>query len=157
MSAPITPARSTPAPTTAAPGDAAPSWDEAKRRLVPAMLIGSTLEWYDMFLYAQAAALVFGTLFFSGASPLVGTVAAFATFGVGYAVRPLGALLFGHIGDRYGRRIVLVSTLVIMGAATTLIGLLPTYATSASRRRCCSSRCGCARAWPRARSSQDRS
>jgi len=127
MSAPITPAPST--PITAAPGDAAPSWDEAKRRLVPAMLIGSTLEWYDMFLYAQAAALVFGTLFFSGASPLVGTVAAFATFGVGYAARPLGAVLFGHIGDRYGRRIVLVSTLVIMGAATTLIGLLPTYAT----------------------------
>jgi MFS family permease len=109
---------------------AAPTWDETKRHLIPAMLVGSTLEWYDMFLYAQASALVFGTLFFTNASPLVGMVAAFATFGVGYAARPLGALLFGHIGDRYGRRIVLVTTLVIMGAATTLIGALPTYATA---------------------------
>ena len=108
----------------------APAWDTTKRHLVPAMVLGSTLEWYDMFLYAQASALVFGTLFFTGASPLAGTVAAFATFGVGYAARPLGALLFGHIGDRYGRRVVLVTTLVVMGTATTLIGLLPTYATA---------------------------
>ncbi|GAA1862450.1 MFS transporter [Pseudonocardia ailaonensis] len=104
-------------------------WREAKSRLIPAMLIGSALEWYDMYLYAQASALIFGSLFFPQVSPVVGLVASFATFGVGYAARPLGAIVFGHIGDRYGRRLALVSTLILMGVATALVGCLPSYAT----------------------------
>lgn len=111
---------------TTGPAETA-NWDHTKKRLVPAVVIGSMLEWYDMFLYAQASALIFGTLFFSDASPVMGTIAAFATFGVGYAARPLGAVIFGHLGDRHGRRSVLVATLIIMGLATALIGLLPTY------------------------------
>lgn len=93
------------------------------------MVIGTTLEWYDVLIYAQAAALIFSPLFFPSLSPATGTLAAFATYGVGYLARPLGAVVFGHIGDRYGRRAALVSTLMLMGLATTAIGFLPTYAT----------------------------
>ena len=103
---------------------------EAKtlRRIVLASLAGNALEWYDFFLYGTAAALVFGPLFFpKGTDPLVGTLGAFASFAVGFVARPFGGILFGHIGDRAGRKTALVLTLTIMGAATVLIGALPTY------------------------------
>ncbi|MFC4945057.1 MFS transporter [Pseudonocardia sp. GCM10023141] len=102
-------------------------WEESRKRLIPGTVIGSVIEWYDIAIYGQAAALVFSTLFFPQFSSTAGLVAAFATFGVGYFARPLGAILFGHIGDRYGRRISLVGTLMLMGIATVAIGLLPTY------------------------------
>jgi MFS transporter, MHS family, shikimate and dehydroshikimate transport protein len=104
-------------------------WEESKRRLIPGTVIGSVIEWYDIAIYGQAAALVFGVLFFPDFSPTAGLVAAFATFGVGYFARPVGAMIFGHVGDRYGRRFALVATLLLMGAATVAIGLLPTYAS----------------------------
>ncbi len=100
----------------------------ALRRIVMASVAGNALEWYDFFLYSTAAALVFGELFFpKGTDPLIGTLAAFAGFAVGFAARPFGGVLFGHIGDRYGRKGALVWTLSLMGGATFLIGLLPTY------------------------------
>jgi len=97
------------------------------RRVVLASLIGTTIEWYDFFLYGTAAALIFNKLFFPSFDPLTGTLLAFATYWVGYLSRPFGGILFGNLGDRRGRRYVLVMTLLIMGACTTLIGLLPTY------------------------------
>ncbi|MGP0221402.1 MULTISPECIES: MFS transporter [unclassified Paenarthrobacter] len=98
-------------------------------RYVVASLVGNALEWYDFFLYATASAVVFGRLFFpADTDPLVGTMAAFAGFAVGFAARPLGGVIFGHIGDRLGRRRSLVLTLSIMGVSTALMGLLPTYA-----------------------------
>ncbi|MEV6986420.1 MFS transporter [Sphaerisporangium sp. NPDC051017] len=99
------------------------------REVILACLIGTSLEWYDFFLYGTAAALVFGRLFFPEADPLTGTLLAFATYGVGFLARPIGGVLFGHFGDRVGRRNVLAVTLLVMGLATFLIGLLPTYAT----------------------------
>ncbi|SAK87297.1 MFS transporter [Caballeronia fortuita] len=99
------------------------------RRIVMASVAGNALEWYDFFLYSTAAALVFGELFFpKGTDPLIGTLGAFAGFAVGFAARPLGGVIFGHIGDRFGRKGALVWTLSIMGGATFLIGVLPTYA-----------------------------
>jgi metabolite-proton symporter len=97
--------------------------------VIVASLVGTSLEWYDFFLYGTAAALVFNTLFFPSFDPLVGTLLAFATYAVGFVARPLGGIVFGHFGDRVGRKQVLVVTLLIMGIATFLIGLLPTYAT----------------------------
>jgi MFS transporter, MHS family, shikimate and dehydroshikimate transport protein len=94
-----------------------------------ASLIGTSIEWYDFFLYGTAAALVFNKLFFPTFDPLVGTIAAFATFAVGFIARPIGGIVFGHYGDRIGRKNMLYLTLLIMGVATALIGLLPTYAT----------------------------
>ncbi|MEV6349218.1 MFS transporter [Actinoplanes sp. NPDC051851] len=99
------------------------------RRVILASLIGTSLEWYDFFLYASAAALVFGKLFFPTFEPLTGTLLAFATYAVGFVARPLGGILFGHFGDRTGRKSVLVATLLLMGGATFLIGLLPTHET----------------------------
>src|SRR3954454_18417817 len=96
-------------------------------RVIAASLIGTTIEWYDFFLYGSAAALVFNKLFFPTFDPLVGTLLAFTTYAVGFVARPIGGALFGHYGDRVGRRRVLVITLLIMGAATFLIGCLPTY------------------------------
>lgn len=99
------------------------------RRIVFASVLGNALEWYDFFLYSTAAALVFGELFFpKGTDPLLGTLAAFAGFAIGFAARPFGGILFGHIGDKFGRKGALVWTLSIMGGATFFIGLLPTYA-----------------------------
>lgn len=103
------------------------TWEESRRRVIPATIIGTLLEWFDVFLFAQAAALIFAPLFFPNASPAMGVIAAFATFGVGYVSRPLGAIIFGYVGDHYGRKISLVSTLVLMGVSTTLVGVLPTY------------------------------
>lgn len=100
-----------------------------RRRVATATIVGSALEWYDFYLYASMAALVFGGLFFPKTDGSVGTLAAFATFAVGFLARPIGGLLFGHLGDRIGRRNVLMMTFVLMGAATGLIGLLPTYET----------------------------
>ncbi len=97
------------------------------RKVALASFIGSTVEWYDFFVYGTAAALVFGQLFFPSANPLASTLAAFATFGVGFLFRPLGGAFFGHFGDKVGRKSMLVITLLVMGTATVLIGCLPTY------------------------------
>ncbi|SPA13305.1 Major Facilitator Superfamily transporter [Cupriavidus taiwanensis] len=98
------------------------------RRTIITSIVGQALEWYDFFLYGTAAALIFGKLFFPiGTDPLVGTLAAFGGFAVGFVARPLGGVICGHLGDRYGRKLVLVLTLVVMGVATTAMGLLPTY------------------------------
>jgi len=91
-------------------------------------LIGTTIEWYDFFLYGAAAALVFNKVFFPTADPLTGTLLAFLTYAVGFAARPLGGVVFGHFGDRLGRKRLLVLSLLLMGVATFAIGLLPTYA-----------------------------
>jgi metabolite-proton symporter len=96
-------------------------------RVIAASLIGTTIEWYDFFLYGSAAALVFNTLFFPSFDPLVGTLLAFATYAVGFVARPLGGIVFGHFGDRIGRKKLLMWSLVMMGLATVLIGLLPGY------------------------------
>ena len=99
------------------------------RRVIVASLIGTSLEWYDFFIYGTAAALVFNKLFFPSFEPLVGTLLAFATYAVGFIARPLGGVVFGHYGDRLGRKNVLVVTLLLMGIATFAIGLLPTHDT----------------------------
>src|ERR671925_149732 len=98
------------------------------KAVAAASFIGTTIEWYDFFLYGTAAALVFNKLFFPEAEPLVGTLLAFSTYAVGFAARPLGGIVFGHYGDRIGRKSMLVLSLLIMGIATFLIGVLPTYA-----------------------------
>jgi metabolite-proton symporter len=100
-----------------------------RRRAVVASTVGTTIEWYDFFLYGTAAALVFPQLFFPGSSPYAGVLAAFGTQFVGFAARPIGAAIFGHYGDRVGRKATLITTLMLMGVATFLIGLLPTHAT----------------------------
>jgi MFS family permease len=96
------------------------------RRLMIAGLIGSSIEWYDFFIYATAAALVFGKLFFPDATPLTATLLSFSTFWAGFVARPIGGLVFGHFGDKFGRKPALVTSLVMMGAGTFLIGVLPT-------------------------------
>jgi metabolite-proton symporter len=101
----------------------------AVRAVMLASFVGTAIEWYDFFLYGTAAALVFGPLFFPNVDPLTGTLSSFATFAVGFVARPIGGMVFGHFGDRVGRRSMLIYSLVIMGVATFLIGLLPTYAT----------------------------
>ena len=98
-------------------------------RVILSSLIGTTIEWYDFFLYGSAAALVFNKLFFPKFDPLVGTLLAFATYAVGFVARPLGGIVFGHFGDRIGRKRLLMWSLVTMGLATVLIGLLPGYAS----------------------------
>jgi MHS family shikimate/dehydroshikimate transporter-like MFS transporter len=100
----------------------------ALRRVVAGATVGTALEWYDFFIYGTAAALVFGDLFFDPASGS-GTLVAFATFGVGFVARPFGGILFGHLGDRIGRRETLIVTTLVMGLSTGAIGLLPTYAS----------------------------
>jgi len=114
--------------TTAAP--VAASQDAKQlRKLVIASVLGNALEWYDFFLYGTAAALVFGPLFFPvGGDPMQGTLLAFSGFAVGFLARPLGGIVFGHIGDRYSRKMTLIMTLTLMGATTFIIGLLPVYA-----------------------------
>jgi MFS transporter, MHS family, shikimate and dehydroshikimate transport protein len=104
------------------------SVDGTIRRVAFASFIGTAIEWYDFYIYGTAAALVFPRLFFPQFSPFAGTLASFATFGVAFVARPIGGVLFGHFGDRIGRKAMLVTTLLVMGAATFLVGLLPTYA-----------------------------
>ncbi len=118
----------------------------SRLRVILAASIGSALEWYDFFLYGTAAALVFGELFFPKSDPVVGTLLSFLTFGVGFVVRPFGGLLFGILGDRYGRKPVLVATLLMIGIGTTAIGFLRPMRRSASGRRSCWSRCASSRA-----------
>lgn len=96
-------------------------------RVVAASMIGTTIEWYDFFVYGLCAALVFNQLFFPSFDPLVGTLLAFATYSLGFVARPIGGIVFGHFGDRIGRKRLLMFSLILMGVATALIGLLPSY------------------------------
>jgi metabolite-proton symporter len=98
------------------------------RRVVTASLVGATIEWYDFFLYGVTAGIVFNKLYFPARDPLVSTMLAYVTFAVGFLARPFGGIIFGHFGDRIGRKTMLVMTLMIMGSATVGIGLVPTYA-----------------------------
>ncbi|MEV4730086.1 MFS transporter [Saccharopolyspora sp. NPDC049426] len=98
-------------------------------RIVGASLVGTTIEWYDFFLYSAAAALVFNKLFFPNSDPLTGTLLAFGTYAAGFVARPVGGLVFGHFGDKLGRKRLLVLSLLMMGGATCAMGLLPTYAS----------------------------
>ncbi|MCD5348202.1 MFS transporter [Agromyces sp. H3Y2-19a] len=118
MSAPDQPGF-TPTGTISAVGD--------RRRVVFATVVGTTVEWYDFFIYATAAGTVFAQLFFAPAGEQFAQILAFITVGISFLFRPLGAFLAGHLGDKYGRRLVLMLTLILMGAATTLVGVLPTY------------------------------
>ena len=97
------------------------------QKVIAASLIGSVIEWYDFFIYGTAAALIFGQLFFPGSDPLIGTLYSFGTYAVGFIARPIGGVFCGHYGDKIGRKSMLVMTLIVMGVATTLVGLLPTY------------------------------
>src|SRR5947209_2001879 len=100
-------------------------WELAEA--VIASTIGTTIEWYDFFLYGTAAALVFPKLFFPTFDPFVGQILSFSTFTVGFIARPLGGVIFGHLGDRVGRKSTLVTTLLLMGLSTLIIGFIPTY------------------------------
>src|SRR5690349_23903202 len=99
------------------------------RRAVIASTVGTTIEWYDFFLYSIVTGLVFAKLFFPKSDPLVGTLQAFAVYAVGFLARPVGAAIFGHYGDRIGRKSALIATLLLMGLATFLVAFVPTYAT----------------------------
>src|ERR1700736_5819380 len=97
------------------------------RRALIASTVGTTIEWYDFLLYGQVTGLVFGKLFFPQSDPLVGVLQAFAVFFVGFLGRPIGAAIFGHWGDRIGRKATLIATLLVTGLATIAVGLVPTY------------------------------
>ncbi|GAA4523167.1 MFS transporter [Amycolatopsis samaneae] len=113
--------------TPSGPGEESRSGTDV-RLVVASSVFGTTVEWYDFFLYGTAAGIVFNKLYFPGDDPLVATVLSFATFALGFLARPVGGFLFGHLGDRVGRKKTLVATMLIMGVATCLIGLLPDYA-----------------------------
>src|SRR6195256_2011336 len=98
------------------------------RRAVIASTIGTTIEWYDFFLYSTVTGLVFAKLYFPESDPLVGTLQAFGIYAVGFVARPIGAAIFGHYGDRIGRKAALIATLLLMGIATFLVAFVPTYA-----------------------------
>ena len=102
------------------------------RRALVASTVGTTIEWYDFLLYGQVTALVFGKLFFPKSDPLVGVLEAFAVFFIGFVGRPIGAAIFGHWGDRIGRKATLIVTLLVTGLATVAVGLVPTSRASAS-------------------------
>ncbi|GAA1804524.1 MFS transporter [Nesterenkonia flava] len=108
-------------------GTSLPSAKE-RQKVLGASLVGTAIEWYDFFIYGSAAALIFGPQFFPSENPLAGTLAAFATFAVGFLARPLGGIIMGHYGDRVGRKTMLMVSMLLMGVATVAIGLLPTYA-----------------------------
>lgn len=107
---------------------------KAARRAGVTAFVGTTIEWFDFYIYGTASALVLGKLFFPDVSPAIGTLAAFATFAVGFIARPLGGIVFGHFGDKFGRKNAVITTLAIMGIGTVGVGLLPTYARSVSGR-----------------------
>ncbi len=111
----------------------APSKKEI-RKVVLASLLGATIEWYDFFLYGVVAGIVFNKLYFPTDDPFIGTLLAYSTFAIGYLARPFGGFVFGHFGDRLGRKSMLVLTMLIMGLATIGIGLVPTYAQIRHRR-----------------------
>src|ERR1700675_1301393 len=117
--------------TTSKAGDAASlSSSEHQvqlRRAVIASTIGTSIEWYDFILYSTVTGLVFAKLFFPKSDPLVGTLESFGIYAVGFAARPVGAAIFGHYGDRLGRKATLIATLMLMGVATFLVALVPTY------------------------------
>ena len=97
------------------------------RKAVIASTVGTAIEWYDFFLYGTAAGLIFGKLYFPNQEPLAATLAAFGTYFVGFAARPVGAAIFGHYGDRIGRKATLIATLMFMGISTFLVAFVPTY------------------------------
>src|ERR671911_1807322 len=97
------------------------------RKVAFASFVGAAIEWYDFFIFGTAAGLVFNELFFTNLDPITGTLVAYLTFAVGFVARPVGSVIFGHYGDRIGRKTMLILTLFIMGVATFIIGLLPTY------------------------------
>ena len=99
------------------------------RRALIASTVGTTIEWYDFLLYGTASALVFGPLFFPKSDPLMGVLESFGVFFIGFVGRPIGAAIFGHWGDRIGRKATLIATLLITGIATTAVGLVPTYSS----------------------------
>src|SRR2546422_11607528 len=99
------------------------------RRAVIASTVGTSIEWYDFFLYSTATGLVFANLFFPKSDPAVATLNVFLIYAVGFIARPIGAAIFGHYGDRIGRKATLIATLLLMGVATFLIGFVPTYAS----------------------------
>src|SRR5260221_11593934 len=109
-------------------GDQASDHRTQLRRAVLAATIGTAIEWYDFFLYSTVTGLVFGRLYFPRADPLVGTLEAFGVYAVGFIARPIGAAIFGHYGDRIGRKAALIATLLLMGTATFLVAFVPTYA-----------------------------
>src|SRR5690349_172396 len=119
--------------STAHDGSRAPASDEVNhgaqlRRAVVAATIGTTIEWYDFFLYSIVTGLVFAKLYFPKSDPLVGTLEAFAIYAVGFAARPVGAAIFGHYGDKIGRKSTLIATLLVMGLATFAVAFVPSYA-----------------------------
>ena len=99
------------------------------RKVAAATIFGSMLEWYDFYLYATMAAIVFAKIFFDNSDPKAATLMAFSTFAIGFIARPFGGILFGYLGDKFGRKQVLVLTFCMMGVCTTLIGLIPSYAS----------------------------
>jgi MHS family shikimate/dehydroshikimate transporter-like MFS transporter len=105
----------------------APDEPASLRRIVWSSVIGTAVEWYDFLIYGTATALVFNKVFFAAGNPTLATIAAFGTYAVGFLARPLGAAIFGHYGDRVGRKAMLAITIMVMGIGTFLIGLLPTY------------------------------
>jgi len=107
-----------------------PAAPPSPRKVAAAAFIGTALEWYDFFLFGTTAAIVFAPLFFPGTDPVASTISAFLSFSVAFIARPVGAIIFGHVGDRYGRRGALVATVMMMGLASALMGALPTYATA---------------------------
>src|SRR6478735_8030821 len=118
--------------TATQPGAAPLSEEDARRQLrraVVASTIGTTIEWYDFFLYSTVTGLVFAKLFFPQSDPLVGTLQAFLIYAVGFIARPVGAAIFGHWGDRLGRKSALIATLMLMGVATFLVAFVPAYDT----------------------------
>jgi MFS family permease len=115
--------------TTPANAKAPATAKDSAKRVAMACLIGTAIEWYDFFIYGTASALIFPKLFFPSFDPAAGTLLAFSTFALAFVVRPIGGVIFGHFGDRVGRKALLVATVLLMGTATTLIGLLPTYAS----------------------------
>src|ERR1700693_2965925 len=124
----------------------APSQTRQPVRAATAAFIGTMIEWYDFYIYATAAALVVAELYFPSHDPFISTMASFATFAVGFFARPLGGVIFGHLGDKIGRKKALMTTLMMMGVATVCVGLLPAYAKVGVLAPVCS--CSCA--WCRA-------